>query len=70
MFRAAHRSSSGILNSALAAAGHHMGIQTDGCKYCLELLMMSDEPLEIYTAFNKLLNNKFYYKATSCWYFY
>jgi len=27
-------------------------------------------PLETCWAFNKLWNNKFYYKAASCWYFY
>jgi len=27
-------------------------------------------PLETCLAFNKLWNNKFYYKAASCWYFY
>ena len=32
--------------------------------------MMSGVPLETCRAFNKLWNNKFYYKAASCWYFY
>jgi hypothetical protein len=32
--------------------------------------MMSDVPLETCWAFNKLWNNKFCYKAASCWYFY
>jgi len=32
--------------------------------------MMSCVPLETCSAFNKLWNNKFYYKAASCWYFY
>ena len=32
--------------------------------------MMSGVPLETCWAFNKLWNNKFYYKAASCWYFY
>ena len=36
----------------------------------LELLMMSGMPLETCWGFNKLWNNKFYYKAASCWYFY
>jgi hypothetical protein len=36
----------------------------------LKLLMMSGMPLETCWAFNKLRNNKFYYKAASCWYFY
>jgi len=53
---------------AVASAGHHMGIR--GCKYSLELLMMSGVPLETCWAFNKLWNNKFYYKAASCWCFY
>ena len=33
-------------HSALATAGHHMGIQIRGCKYSLELLIMSGVPLE------------------------
>jgi len=41
-----------------------------GCKYSLELLMMSGMPLETCWAFNKIWNNKFYYKVSSCWYFY
>ena len=32
--------------------------------------MMSGVPLETCWAFNKLWNNKFHYKAASCWYFY
>ena len=32
--------------------------------------MMSGVPLETCWVFNKLWNNKFYYKAASCWYFY
>jgi hypothetical protein len=32
--------------------------------------MMGGMPLETCWAFNKLWNNKFYYKAASCWYFY
>jgi len=32
--------------------------------------MMSGVPLETCWAFNKLWNNKFYYKAAFCWYFY
>ena len=32
--------------------------------------MMSGLPLETYWAFSKLWNNKFYYKAASCWYLY
>ena len=32
--------------------------------------MMSGVPLETCWAFNKLWNNKFYYKAAPCWYFY
>jgi hypothetical protein len=35
----------------------------------LQLLMMSGVPLETCLAFNKLWNNKFYYKVASCWYF-
>jgi len=32
--------------------------------------MMSGVPLETCWAFSKLWNNKFHYKAPSCWYFY
>jgi hypothetical protein len=32
--------------------------------------MMRSVPLETCSAFNKLRNDKFYYKAASCWYFY
>jgi hypothetical protein len=32
--------------------------------------MMNGVPLETCSAFKKLSNNKFYYKAASCWYFY
>jgi len=32
--------------------------------------MMSGVPFETFWAFNKLWNNKFYYKAAYCWYFY
>jgi len=32
--------------------------------------MMSGVSLETCSAFNKHWNNKFYYKAASCWYFY
>ena len=46
------------------------GYINTGCKYSLELLMMSGMPLETSWAFNQLWNNKFYYKAASCWYFY
>jgi hypothetical protein len=35
----------------------------------LELLTMSGMPLETCRAFNKLWNNKLYYKVASCWYF-
>jgi hypothetical protein len=46
------------------------GHKTRGCKYSLELLMMSGVLLETCWVFNKLWNNKFYYKAAFCWYFY
>jgi len=49
-------------DSALTTAGHHMGIQNRGCKYSLELLLMSGVPLETCWAFNKRWNNKLYYK--------
>jgi hypothetical protein len=35
-----------------------------------ELLIMNDVPLETCWDFNKLWNNKFCFKAASCWYFY
>ena len=54
---------------ASTTVGHHMGIQTRGCKYILELLMMSGIALETCWAFNKFCNNKFYYKVASCWLF-
>jgi len=54
---------------AWTTAGHHMSIQTRGCKYSLEHLMMSGMPLETCWVFNKFWNNKFYYKVASCWLF-
>jgi len=79
MIRAAHRSSSGALNcicslwficpygeqSLSRLSGHSVPTQP-----WQRLLMMSGVPLETYWAFKKLWNNKFYYKAASCWYFY
>jgi hypothetical protein len=32
--------------------------------------MMNGVPLETCLAFKKIWNNKFYYKAVTCWYFY
>jgi hypothetical protein len=58
-----------IGNSAWTTAGHHMCILTRGCKYSLELLVMSGMPLKMCWAFSKLWNNKFYYKVASCWLF-
>jgi hypothetical protein len=55
---------------AWTTAGHHMFILTRGCKYSLDLLIMSGKPLETCWAFNKFLNNKFYYKVASCLLFY
>jgi len=60
----------GTAHSALATAGHPMGMWARGCKYSLELLMISGVPLETCWAFKELWNNKFYYKAAYCWYFY
>ena len=54
---------------AWTTAGHHMGIETRGCKYRLELLMMSGMPLETCWVFYKFWNNKLYYKAASFWLF-
>jgi hypothetical protein len=42
-------------------------VGTRGCKYSLEILMMSGMPLETCWVFNKFWNNKFYYKVVSCW---
>jgi hypothetical protein len=56
-------------HSALTTASQRMGIKTRGWKYSLEFLMMSGVPLETCWAFNKLWNNKFYYKVASCWLF-
>jgi len=56
-------------HSALTTAGDHMCMQTRGWKYSLELLMMSGVLLETCWAFDKLWNNKFYYKVASCWLF-
>jgi hypothetical protein len=39
---------------AWTTAGHHMGTKTRGCKYSLELLMMSGVPLE--TCFKPSIN--------------
>jgi len=58
-----------ISHSNLTTTGHHMCMLTRGCKYSLELLMMSGMPLETCWAFNKLWNNKFGYKVASCWIF-
>jgi hypothetical membrane protein len=77
MFRAAYRSSSGAL-TVFAASGLHIHVMTArchvwvgirGCKYSLELLIMSGMPLETCWAFNERWNNKFYYKVVSCWLF-
>ena len=54
---------------AWTTAGHHMGTETRGWIYSLELLMMSGMTLERCWAFNKFWNNKFYYKVASCWLF-
>jgi len=88
IFRAAHRSSSGALNSicslwfiypcgdrplsrlSLDNGRSPHGHLNQRLQIQLELLMMSGVPLETCRAFNKLWNNKFYYKAASCWYFY
>jgi hypothetical protein len=60
---------SGNSHPAWTTAGHHMCIYTRGCKYSLELLMMSGMPLETCWACNKFWNNKLYYKVASCWLF-
>jgi hypothetical protein len=58
-----------ISHSDLTTASHHICMYTRGCKYSLELLMMSGVLLETCRAFNKRNNNKFYYKVASCWLF-
>jgi len=75
MFRAAYRSSSRALNCICSLwfiypcgdrpLSRLSGI-FPGCKYSLELLMMSGMPLETCWAFNKLWSNKSYYNAASC----
>jgi hypothetical protein len=76
MFRAAHHSSSGTLNSTCSLRLIYCNkvkdfvYKPEAGKYSLELLMMSGVPLETCWGFNKLWNNKFYYIAASCWYFY
>ena len=58
-----------VVQAGWTMAGHHMCIYTRGCKYILELLMMSGMPLETRWAFNKLWNNKFCYNVACCWLF-
>ena len=74
VFQAAHRSSSGALNCICSLWFLYLVTtwvyKSEAANTVLELLMMSDVPLETCWAFNKLCNNKFYYKAASCWYFY
>ena len=79
MFQAAHRSSSRALNCIFSLwLVYPCGDQPlprlsvkliHGCKYSLELLMVSGMPLETCWAFNKRWNNKFYYNVASCWLF-
>jgi len=78
MFRAAYLSSSGAPNCICSLwfiypCGDQplsrLGWNCRGCKYSLELLIMSSMPLETCWAFNKFCNNKFYYKVASCWLF-
>jgi len=45
------------------------GYINQGCKYSLELLMMSGVPRETCWAFSKLWNDKFYCRVASCWLF-
>jgi hypothetical protein len=66
MFRAAYRSSSGALNCICSLwfiypCGDRPLSRLSGKWMSLELLMMNGV-LETFSAFNKLWNNKFYYK--------
>jgi hypothetical protein len=70
MFRVAHRSSSIALNCICSLRFICPYGDRPLPRISLELLMMSGVPLETCWAFKKLRNNKFYYKAASCWYFY
>jgi hypothetical protein len=74
MFWAAYRSSSEAL-TVFAAFGLHKHVVTGRSPHAyvnqrlqiqLELLMMSDMPIETCWAFNEQWNNKFYYKVASC----
>ena len=62
MFWAAHCSSSGALNCICSV----WFIYPYGAR---PLPRLWQRPLETCWAFKKLWNNKFYYKAASCWYF-
>ena len=74
MFRAAHRSSSGALNWICSlwfkCPYGDLPLPRLSGHCSAHSLMMSGVPLETCWAFKKLWNNKFYYKAASCWYFY
>jgi len=70
MFRAAHRSSLRALNCICSLWFICPYGDRPLPRLRLELLMMSGVPLETFWAFKKLWNNKLYYKAASCWYFY
>ena len=85
VFRAAYRSSSGAPNylqplvyipmwwPAVVQAGQRplttTWVYKPQAANSLELLMMSGMPLETRWAFNKVWNNKFYYKVATCWLF-
>jgi hypothetical protein len=47
-----------------------MNVKPEAVITIFELLMMSGVSLETCWAFNKLWNNKFYYKSAPFWYFY
>jgi len=84
IFRAAQRSSSEALNCICSLwftypCGDRplplsLGNGRSPHRYINQRLQIQfgapDVPLETCWAFNKLWNNKFYYKAASCWYFY
>jgi hypothetical protein len=68
IFRAPYRSSSEALN-CICSLWFRYTCCDQRLQIQLELLMMCGVPLETCWAFNKLWNNKFYYKVASCWLF-
>jgi hypothetical protein len=71
MFQAAHRSSSGALN-CICNLCNWVGknFPTQLWQQPVTIWVYKLKAANTCWAFNKLWNNKFYYKAASCWYFY